>query len=153
MKYKVGDKVRVKSLEWYNKNKDEYGYVKCYDCQETDIKCQYTIYFITPMSEYCGKIVTIDKIWEDYSYSIIEDEQRFDWTNDMFEDDDLEFQRAVAKAVDESLWGENDEIDTTEKLVDKNVMIKKISEYLLKYLPMTPDDKENFVKEMFKNIN
>ena len=110
------------------------------------------------MSEYCGKIVTIDKIWEDYSYSIIEDEHKFDWTDDMFEDDDLEFQRAVAKAVDECLWGENDETNTTEKFVNdsvefgKNMMIKKISEYLLKYLPMTPDDKENFVEEMIKNI-
>jgi hypothetical protein len=164
MKYNIGDKVRVKSLEWYNANKDEYGDVKCYGCQETDIKCQDSIYFIIQMSEYCGKIVTIDKIWEDYYYSIIEDEQRFDWTDDMFEDDDLEFQRAVAKAVDECLWGTDDEInvyketDPTEKLVDdsvefgKNVMRKKISEYLLKYLPMTPDDKEAFVEEMNKNI-
>ena len=85
MKHNIGDKVRVKSLEWYNENKDKYGDVKCYDCQETDIKCQDTIYFITQMSEYCGKIVTIDKIWEDYYYSIIEDEQRFYWTDDMFE--------------------------------------------------------------------
>lgn len=86
MKYKVGDKVRVKSLEWYNANKNEYGDVKCYDCQETDIKCQETIYFISLMAEYCGEIVTIDKIWEDYSYSIIEDDQTFEWTDNMFED-------------------------------------------------------------------
>jgi hypothetical protein len=78
--------------------------------------------------------------------------------------EDLEFQRAISKSVDECLWGVNDEIDVyketdpTEKLVDdsvefgKNVMKKKISEYLLKYLPMTPDDKESFVEEMNKNI-
>ena len=160
MKYNIGDKVRVKSLEWYNKNKDEYGDIKCQDCQET----QDAIYFISLMTEYCGQIVTIDKIWEDYSYSIIEDEHKFDWTDDMFEDEDLEFQRVIAKSVDECLWGVNDEIDVyketdpTEKLVDdsvefgKNVMRKKISEYLLKYLPMTPDDKEAFVEEMNKNI-
>lgn len=160
MKYNIGDKVRVKSLEWYNANKDEYGDVKCYDCQETDD----TIYFISQMTEYCGTIVTIDKIWEDYYYSIIEDEHKFDWTDNMFEDEDLEFQRAIAKSVDKCLWGVNDEIDVyketdpTEKLVDdsvefgKNVMRKKISEYLLKYLPMTPDDKEAFVEEMNKNI-
>lgn len=154
MKYNIGDKVRVKSLEWYNANKDKDG----------DIKCQDTLYFTHPMSEFCGKIVTIAEIWVDDFYLIIEDNQIFEWTDDMFEDDDLEFQRAVAKAVDECLWGTDNEInvyketDPTEKIVDdsvefgKNVMKKKISEYLLKYLPMTPDDKENFVEEMNKNI-
>ena len=97
-----------------------------------------------------------------------EDILAYKWTDDMFEDDetsdDFEFQCAIAKTVDECLWDMIDKInvyketDPTEKLVDnsvefgKNVMRKKISEYLLKYLPMTPDDKENFFEEMFKNI-
>ena len=153
MKYKVGDKVRVKSLEWYNANCDKHGYIRCQDI----------IYFTQQMSKYCGKIVTIDYIWEDEFYWIQEDEQHFDWTDDMFEDnetsDDFEFQQAIAKAVHECLYGKDDEIPT-EKIVDndsvefgKNMMKKKISEYLLKYLPMTPDDKEAFVEEMNKNIN
>ena len=100
---------------------------------------------------------------------IANDSKKEEITNDRFQFgqykyDDLECHRVIDKTVDECLWGVNDEIDVyketdpTEKLVDdsvefgKNVMRKKISEYLLKYLPMTPDDKELFVEEMNKNI-
>ena len=158
MKYNIGDKVRIKSTKWYNEKKDEYGRV------ETSSNV-----LVPNMSIFCGKECTICNIIEDASgdeiyYILLEDTSGYIWTNDMFEDEDLEFQCAVAKAVDECLWGVNDEIDVyketdpTEKLVDdsvefgKNVMRKKISEYLLKYLPMTPDDKEAFVEEMNKNI-
>jgi hypothetical protein len=155
MKYNIGDKVRVKSLEWYNKNKNKKGY----------FKCQGGLHFTSRMSKYCDKIVTIDEIWEGEFYWIQEDDQLFEWTDDMFESDDLEFQRVITKSVDGCLLRVNNKIDIyeetdpTEKLVDdsvefgKNVMRKRISEYLLKYLPMTPDDKEAFVEEMNKNIN
>jgi hypothetical protein len=54
MKFKKGDKVRVKSLEWYNQNKDGNGYV-------------YIGQVFTPsMSEQCGSILTIKEIYEDY---------------------------------------------------------------------------------------
>lgn len=53
MKYKVGDKVRIKSLDWYNKNKDDYGYVWC------------TEFLFTPEhSKYCGRELTISHITE-----------------------------------------------------------------------------------------
>ena len=76
---------------------------------------------------------------------------------------DLENHSIVIKMWLDEISKENDskqyvETDLTEKLVDnsvefgKNVMIKKISNYLIKNLPMTPDDKENFVEEMIKNI-
>ena len=223
MKYNIGDKVLVKSIEWYNANKGEYG----------EIEEGGNFYFTSRMSDFCGKTVTIVKIYEDEGYIIQEDDQTFIWSdsmferlverngkiypykigdrvvlkgnnkcatitnlkynscgnlsyyikidndtdisidyptdlllpyNNMFDDEDFAFQQAVAKAVDACLWGEADEkivykeTDPTEKLVDdsvefgKNVMRKKISEYLLKHLPMTPDDKEAFVEEMNKNI-
>jgi hypothetical protein len=157
MKYKVGDKVKVKSLKWYNKNKDERGYVNYSN----------PIFFEPNMSKFCDTILTIKNIDTDLNAYEVEENEHY-WIDVMIEglakDEDLEFQRAVAKTVDECLWGVNDEIDVyketdpTEKLVDdsvefgKNVMKKKISEYLLKYLPMTPDDKESFVEEMNKNI-
>ena len=144
MKYKNGDTIKIKSYQWYNTNKKE---------PFNDVWNTNRI-FTQEMSKYCEKEMTIEEVDEEGQfYYLYEDIEAYKWTEDMFEDDDLEFQRAVAKAVDECLWGENDEIDvyktnTTEKLVS----IEKISEYLLKYLPMTPDDKENFVEEMFKNI-
>ena len=52
MKLKVGDKVRVKSLEWYNKNKQDIGLI-------TFMKgpC-----FTKGMSKFCGKEATIKRI-------------------------------------------------------------------------------------------
>lgn len=44
MNYKVGDRVKIKSLEWYNKNKDVNGNVQ----KDNDYR------FIEPMSKYCG---------------------------------------------------------------------------------------------------
>lgn len=154
MKYKNGDTVKIKSYQWYNENKmGPYD-----DVWNTDRL------FTQGMSRYCGKEMTIEGVDEELQfYYLYEDIEGYKWTDDMF-DEDYEFQQAVAQAVNECLWGEDDEnvvykeTDPTEKLVDdsiefgKNVMKKKISKYLLKYLPMTPDDKEAFVEEMNKNI-
>lgn len=50
MKYKIGDKVRVKSLEWYNENKNISGYVNTY--------CTFT----PKMVKHCGKETVIKKV-------------------------------------------------------------------------------------------
>jgi hypothetical protein len=50
MKYKVGDKVRIKSLDWYNQNKDKDGRVNC---------GYHT--FIEKMSKFCGQTMIVCK--------------------------------------------------------------------------------------------
>lgn len=73
MRHKVGDKVRVKSLDWYNANKNQTGQIQCIG----DI-------FLEEMSKLCGKLVTIHSITK-HGYYINEDD--YTWTDDMFEED------------------------------------------------------------------
>lgn len=73
MKYKIGDKVRIKSLDWYYDNRDDRNDVEC----DND-------YFIADMAEYCGKIVTISSVLST-RYYIKEDNGIFNWTDEMIE--------------------------------------------------------------------
>ena len=76
MRYKVGDKVKIKSLDWYKTYKDECDVVYCGD-----------ILFIESMSKYCGKVLTIDRIFNfnTTTYEMLEDSNEFNWTDDMIE--------------------------------------------------------------------
>lgn len=76
MKYKVGDKVRVKSKEWYDENKGEDGVVAV------------NKFFVKKMAEWCGKEVIIDKIFDDF-YRIKDDEDEWNWSDEMFEDENV----------------------------------------------------------------
>ena len=76
MKYNVGDKVRIKSIDWYNENKDEEGNVSCDNN-----------YFVFTMSEFCGKIATIIKKCDKYyKLDIDKNKGSWSWTDDMFDD-------------------------------------------------------------------
>lgn len=79
MKYKIGDKVRIKSINWYNINKQKHGEIEFVDNDTA---------FIEPMSQYCGKLATITKI-NNLTYSIDIDNNKFFWTDEMFEDEDI----------------------------------------------------------------
>lgn len=74
MKYKVGDKVRIKSLDWYNENKDEDGFVHCGDR-----------IFDNYMRVFCGSVVTIGGVYPYCGYDVREDMQCRTWTDDMIE--------------------------------------------------------------------
>ena len=82
MKYKVGDKIRIKSLDWYNENNDGSG-ILSYKISG--------IPFTSEMAEYCGSIVTIDKAEAARNshlgdrYIIKEDDGDWAWHEKMFE--------------------------------------------------------------------
>ena len=76
MKYKPGDRVRVKSLDWYNTNKNSEGAIISHDWHIFD----------ESMSEFCGKVVTI--VYYNSRgdcYEIKEDGKVKYWSDDMFE--------------------------------------------------------------------
>ena len=70
----VGDKVKIKSLEWYNDHKSNDG----------NVDCGYDV-FTEDMSTLCGKTMTIKKVLDDY-YLLVDDKNVYNWTDEMFED-------------------------------------------------------------------
>ena len=74
MKYKVGQKVIVKSLDWYNENKDN-------NCE---IKFENGI-FTTLKSTFIGQIMTIEEITSEKQYILMEDKYKTLWTDEMIE--------------------------------------------------------------------
>jgi hypothetical protein len=79
MKYKVGDKVKVRS---WNDMEKEFGLNEYGDINN---KC---LLFAEQMKEWCGKTVTISNVYE--GHYIIK-EGGWQWTDDMFEDINNEF--------------------------------------------------------------
>lgn len=80
MRYKIGDKVRIKSLGWYKDNKNEFGLV--------NTLCTFTI----GMQQYCGDTAIIKKCNKD-RYRIDVDNGCYEWDDDMFEDIDTTLEK------------------------------------------------------------
>lgn len=77
MKYKVGDKVKIKSKEWYKNEKNEYGNVCCGSNA-----------FTPSMIAYCGMPAVITHI--PFGYKVDIDNGIYEWTDEMFEDENAE---------------------------------------------------------------
>ena len=77
MKHNIGDKVRVKSLEWYNANKNRYGNIQYSDSR---------VFFGSNMSKFCGSIVTIKDIDDIDLGAYKVEENTMLWTDNMFEE-------------------------------------------------------------------
>lgn len=72
MKYKVGDKVKVR--EW-DDMVEEFG-----TDEDGDIDCN--LYFVEYMKKYCGKEMTVSRVLTGY-YTLEEDDMEWQWTDDM----------------------------------------------------------------------
>lgn len=78
MKYKVGDRVKVHTKEWFRTNCSKNGngtFVRESDC----------VTFVDGMTKFCGKEITINKELSD-SYRILEDGGYWYWEDWMLED-------------------------------------------------------------------
>lgn len=71
---KVGDKVRIKSLAWYEKWKDKNGCV-----------CDALIFYPS-MKKYCGRIMTVSRVTDSGNFEFKEDPAGFIYGLSSFED-------------------------------------------------------------------
>ena len=117
MIYNVGDKVRIKSKEWYDENKDEDGNVNI------------PFFFNSEMSYYCGEITSITKI-EKYSYyRIYLDGEKWNWSDEMFDENykDME-ERNVKISIETARKWYNSEDDSLKGIALQAFSEEELSE-------------------------
>lgn len=124
MKYNVGDKVRIKSIDWYNKNKNENG----------SIDFSYYYSFVSPMSKFCGKIATIEKVLNTLGHYYIDiDKGIWSWTDDMLED------MVESKRVKITLPKDCKVSDINTTVKDNYIVVEYIPEKREKFIPKDGD--------------
>ena len=79
MKYKIGDKVRIKSIDWYKNNRDLYGHIVFPREDEEDVE------FDSLHADYCGQIMTIRAIVYGSRYIMEDDIHESEWTDEMID--------------------------------------------------------------------
>lgn len=139
MKYNIGDKVKVKSHEWYKDNADNI----------CEVECGNTV-FIPDMKCYCGTTVTIMKRFSHIKcYSIEEDNGVHYWSDEMFEcgneSDMKEFAAKVLNIKDEIIVPDNCEVwdDQGNVIKTSKIIIKEVK----KTYPNTINDCYNLLED------
>lgn len=137
MKYKVGDKVKVR---------EDLSTDKMYD----------GCYFTPSMILFLGKTVTISKVsWSINRYEIKEDLGTWNWTDEMFESLESENPADETNVSEEWVLCKDDtesHADATEATVDVNCLLEaKFKEAVGK---ITPDElKEILLKKIEDSVN
>ena len=109
MKYKPGDKVRIKSLDWYETNKCN-GSVMCDG-----------LAFLDTMTEWCGKELTIDYIYTDsngkQAYVMKETNTAWRFTDSMIEG-------SVVEETQEKMVSLEQACEWLKNTIDDDVLVK-----------------------------
>ena len=79
MKYKIGDRVKLKDLKWYNENKNDDGTVII-----NNNDYEFDVYFTKEDSQFCGEIFTISDTYGK-CYIFEEMEYGFPYCDEMIE--------------------------------------------------------------------
>jgi hypothetical protein len=102
--YKVGDVVRIKSKEWYEQQKDNSGDIPFkFNSQNNNL------YFLRPMSEYCGKKMTISEVLNNGLYHLAEDNGYFCWIDRFFDEyvKEMEYKKGQKVRIKSIEWFAN----------------------------------------------
>jgi hypothetical protein len=160
MRYKVGDRVRIKSIEWFNENKNDEGWVGLNNRKA----------FFEIQSYYCGEIMTIATVYDD-GYDMVEDEGCDTWYDEVIEckieenTDVISIEKYVKCTVVENVDGEerlritiNDEFEMEEKdgqlfIVKKKIKYPKTYEECLKLLKLDDTIIEGCIGYEYKLIS
>ena len=161
MRFKVGDRVRIKNLDWYNENKDD----------NREIKFENGI-FTTLKSTFLGQIMTIEEITLEKQYILMEDKYKTLWTDEMIEglvEEETLIERVDDKGLPFNEWLSHKgafHIPDGYELKDENgnvinatkIVLEKKKEYPKTYkecLTMTSYDKEErllYLLDKFKQL-
>lgn len=112
MKYRKGDKVKIKSINWCLKHKNEYGEVELPRHN-----------FGGEMQRYCGCVMTVFDMGTNF-YRMVEDDKMYCWTDDMIEG---LAQGYTSNNVIESISEKGNPFysDSEKKILDSARLIKK----------------------------
>lgn len=103
LKFKVGDKVRVNSLKWYNENKDVFG----------DIILGKKFIFLDRMAENCGKVLEITEVCNDYYRT---DGNNYVWQEWMLEDEAVNAKQEVEQLNKNSMEIDKKMLEVRQKI-------------------------------------
>jgi len=138
MRFKVGDRVRIKSLDWYNENKDKDGNIVFYSKVPHFSWCENVrTVFTKDMVKFCGKVVTIERVWT-VNYSIVEGTNIDYFVDEMIEGlveednnmSNIDKLKRISTPAEEDWFKIAEEWEKEDNNAEKMVSVDKVKDWL-----------------------